>query len=364
MMKPKWENAARVPGGARWERGCVDVKKPAMLAAAALLVLALVTGALAEGERIAILGGTAAENALLAQAVEKAESLGEVFGYELTVLECPDEAAWVRGYIAAVDAGCELIIGIGRQAAACAAASAQERHEGIAYAVIDADADSEYVASFSYSVEQAAYVVGVMAASALPGETGFGFVGSFDDVESFRYRWGFAEGVRSVTPQARFAFAYTGGADSDAACDLALSLRAQGCGFIFSDAAAASAGVARAALELSWTDTPLYTAGQDADAIGEDNPYVLASQLKNIGVTTAIVIDNFYAGTLAPGLTVLDMASGTVGVSHVTAEGAWRNGEVLTDGVLERCRAAAEAIVSGELVLEVPDAENYEFPGL
>ena len=104
-----------------------------------------------------------------------------------------------------------MLVGVGPQAAGPAAAIAEEPREGIAFAVIDADAGSDGVASFSYSVEQAAWVVGVMAAAAFPAETRFGYVGSLDDAADFRCRWGFAPrqagsreancaGVRNCTP--------------------------------------------------------------------------------------------------------------------------------------------------------------------
>lgn len=342
------------------------MKKLALLAIACILAQALAPVALGEGERIALICEPAGGDAFLTQALEKAGELKDVFGYELSVLECGDVAAWTAGYAAALEAGCELIIGIGRQAAPCAAFAAEEHPDAAAFAVIDADADSERVASYTYSVEQAAYVVGVMAAAAFPGETRFGYVGGMEDAADFRCRWGFAEGVRSLRPEARFALAYTGScADAEAARTLALELRDKGCAFAFGGAGAGNAGLFEAALALAEAGAPLYVTGQDADMTREDNPCILASALKQAGVTMAIVIDNFYAGTLEPGLTVLDMASGTVGVSNVTAAGAWRNEDVLTDEVVEACRAVADRIADGELALELPaDAAAYEIPAL
>ena len=328
------------------------MKKLILLLVAALL--ALPGPALAEGERVAIICDAVEGNAFLSQTVEKVEGLKDVFGYELSVLECPDETSWTRSYISAADAGCELIIGVGRQAAAHAAAMAEERPEGIALAVIDADAGSEGVASYVYSAEQTAYVLGVLAAEAFPEATRFGYLGCFEDTETWPSRWGFLEGLRSVRPEAELACAYTEG-DPDRAGALADELAGGGCPFIFGAAAAGNAGLFEAAKASLDAGRPFYVTGQDADPTAPDNPCVLSAQLKNGGVTAAFIIDNFYAGTLVPGLTVLDMASGTIGVTHVTSEGAWRNEEILTDAVLKRCQVVASRISDGELLLIVPD---------
>ena len=48
------------------------------------------------------------------------------------------------------------------------------------------------------------------------------------------------------------------------------------------------------------------------------------------------------------GLTVLDLASGAIGASHVTSPGNWRNEAVLTDDVLAACREAVDRILAGE----------------
>lgn len=328
------------------------MKKLILLLVAALL--ALPGPALAEGERVAIICDVIEGDAFLTQTVEKMEGLKDVFGYELSVLECPDETSWTRSYISAADAGCELIIGVGRQAAAHAAAMAEERPEGIALAVIDADAGSEGVASYVYSAEQTAYVLGVLAGEAFPEAARFGYLGCYEDAETWPSRWGYLEGLRSVRPEAELTCAYTEGS-SDRAGALCDELADGGCAFIFGDAASGNAGLFEAAKARTDAGQPVYVTGQGADPTTADNPCVLSAQLKNGGVTAAFIIDNFYSGTLAPGLTVLDMASGTIGVTHVTGEGAWRNEAVLTDAVLERCREVAARIADGELVLIVPD---------
>lgn len=313
-------------------------------ALACALALALWPAALAEGERIAVICGPLADNPGAAQVAEKAEALRDVFGYELTLLECADGDRWSEGYARAAAQAYDLILGVGGQAAGQAAPLAEAHRERTAFAVIDADADSEYVASYSYPEEQSACLIGVMAAAAFPEDALFGCLCGDGNATAERIRLGFEAGVRRLLPGAEVRFALA--ASDDAARDRAVALRAEGCEFIFCGPGAGEAGLADAARALAQRGTPLYFAGQGA---GADSPWRLTGQLKNTGVAAAIAIDNFYAGTLEPGLTVLDLASGAIGAHYITDSAEGRNATVLTDAVLDACREASDAIIDGAL---------------
>ena len=338
------------------------MKKVASLILVCMLALTLVS-AMAEGERIAVICDPVGVNPFLTQVVEKVEELKDTYGYELSILECSDADKWQSNYEVAVGEEYDLILGVGWQAAEYAAAQAEENHDTTAFAVIDTDAGSDYVASFSYNEEQAAYLMGVMAGYAFPNETKFGYIGCFEGSGSFKYRWGFAEGVKSVVPDAQFTFNYTNSySDPNPAYDFAMQQQAKGCTYIFGGAAAGNEGIFNAALELAEGGNYIYSIGQDSDMTREENPYIISSQLKNTGVTAGIIIDNFYAGTLENGLTVLDMASGAIGATHITSDGAYRNADIMTDDVIAATKAVADAIASGELVLEMPASEDeYSF---
>lgn len=307
---------------------------------ACLLILALPGAGLAEGERVAVLFD--AGDAVQAQVAEKAEALSEVYGYSLTALECADDDQWRRGFAQVAEEEYDLVIGAGAQAAGPAAEQAEAHHDRTAFAVIDGDAGSEDVCSYVFRDDESACLMGVLAASALPGSAAFGYIGRDPEADAASLA-GFAAGVRSVLPDARILDAW---ADGDAAArEQALALRDAGCGFIL--AGAGCEGVFAAALESAEREVPLYAAGLGVDGTREDNPWILTAQLKQTGVIAAVIIDNFYAGTLPGGRTVLDLASGAVGVSHVTSAGGWRNEAVLTDEVLDACRQAADRIAEG-----------------
>ena len=331
-----------------------------------LLVLTLAfaaAGALADAAKVAVICDPVGVNPFLTQVVEKAQELQATYGYDLRILECSDTDKWQSSYDAAVAEEYDLILGVGWQSAEYAAAKAEEA-DGIAFAVIDTDAGSDKVASFSYNEEQAAYLMGAMAGYAFPNEKKFGYIGCFEGSGSFKYRWGFTEGLLSVIPDAQLTFNYTNSySDPNPAYEFAKQQQAQGCTYIFGAAAAGNEGIFSAALELAQEGEYIYSVGQDSDMTREDNPYIISSQLKNTGVTAGIILDSFFAGTLENGLHVLEMKDGVIGATHITNDGVALNSDILTEEVIASTKAVADAISSGELVLTMPASEaDYTFP--
>ena len=338
------------------------MKKLVSLLLALGLALTL-AAAQADGAKVAVICDPVGVNPFLTQVVEKAQELQAAYGYDLRILECSDTDKWQSSYDAAVAEEYDLILGVGWQSAEYAAAKAEEA-DGIAFAVIDTDAGSDKVASFSYNEEQAAYLMGAMAGYAFPNETRFGYIGCFEGSGSFKYRWGFTEGLLSVVPGAQLTFNYTNSySDPNPAYEFAKQQQAQGVTYIFGAAAAGNEGIFNAALELAKEGQYLYSVGQDSDMTREDNPYIISSQLKNTGVTAGIIIDAFFAGTLENGLHVLELKDGAIGATHITSDGVYLNADIMTPEVIEKTKAVADAISSGELVLTLPASEaEYTLP--
>ena len=339
------------------------MKKLASIVLALALILSLVPASFAEeAARIAVICDPVGTNLFLTQVVDKAEELQATYGYELSVMECSDTDEWQSNYRAAVAEGYDLIVGVGWQSAEYANEMATQYPDAAKYAVIDTDAGSDNVMSISYNEEQAAYLMGVMAGNAFPDEELYGYIGAFDGTGSFKYRWGFAEGVKSVNPDAQFIFNFTNSyTDTSVAYEYAIQQQAAGATYIFGGAAAANEGIFQAALELAEAGTPIYSIAQDADATTPDNPYILSAQLKNTGVTMGFVIESYFNDTMTMGLTVQDLADGAIGATHITNEGNYLNEEILTPEVIAACQAVVDQIVSGELVLELPDPAEYTF---
>ena len=335
-----------------------------LLAMALMLTMAVAPVAFADESevRVAVICDPVGTNLFLTQAVDMARELADTYGYTCSIIECSDTDAWQNNYRRAVLEEYDLVVGVGWQAGAYAKELSEEYPENCKYAVIDTDAGSENVMSISYNEEQAAYLMGVMAGLAFPDEELYGYIGAFDGAGSFKYRWGFAEGVKSVNPDAKFMFNFTNSYNDVALpYEYAKQQQAAGCTYIFGGAAAGNEGIFSAALELAAAGTPIYSIAQDADATTPDNPYIISAQLKNTGVSMKTIIDAFFTDTMYPGNMVQELKDGAIGATHITNEGAYLNSEILTPEVIEGCQKVVEQIVSGELKLTMPEMDSYEF---
>ena len=313
-------------------------------------------------KRVAVICDTIGTNLFLTQVADEMAARQAELGYEYSMMECADTDEWQANYEAAAHEGYDLIIGVGWQAAEFAAANAEAGNGATQYAVIDTDAGSDKVASFADNEEQAAFVMGLMAGLAFPEEELYGYVGCFDGPGSWKYRWGFMEGVKVTNPDAKFTFNWTNSySDPTNAHEFALQQHAMGATYIFGGAAACNEGIFQAALELADKGEYIYSIAQDADATTEANPYILSAQLKNTGVTTGIILDKFYAGTLEGGCTELKLADGAIGATWVTNDGAYLNSDILTEEVLNTCKDYVAKIISGEYPIVLADEATYQF---
>lgn len=331
--------------------------------ASLILVLVLsLTVATAMADKVAVICDPIGTNLFLTQVQDKAIEMKDVYGYELSIMECSDTDEWQSNYRAAVAEGYDLIVGVGWQSAEYANEMATEYPDNAKYAVIDTDAGSDNVMSMAYNEEQAAYLMGVMAGYAFPNEETYGYIGCFDGAGSFKYRWGFAEGVKSVNPDAKFIFNFTNSySDTSIAYEFAKQHAAAGATYIFGGAAACNEGIFQAALELAETGTKIYSIAQDADCTTETNPYILSAQLKNTGVTMGFILDAYFSDNMTMGLTEQKLVDGAIGATHITNPGAYLNSEILTEEVIANCKAVVEKICSGELVLTMPAEADYTF---
>ena len=327
-----------------------------------VLVLSLTVASAALADKVAVICDPIGTNLFLTQVQDKALEMQATYGYELSIMECSDTDEWQSNYRAAVAEGYDLIVGVGWQSAEYANEMATDYPDAAKYAVIDTDAGSDNVMSMAYNEEQAAYLMGVMAGYAFPNEELYGYIGCNEGAGSFKYRWGFAEGVKSVNPDAKFMFNFTNSyTDTSIAYEFAKQQQAAGATYIFGGAAAGNEGIFQAALELAEAGTPVYSIAQDADATTETNPYILSAQLKNTGVSMQQVIEAYFTDNWTTGLRVSNLVDNGIGATHVTAEGNYLNSDILTEEVIAGCKDVVAKIVSGELVLTMPAMEDYVF---
>lgn len=320
-----------------------------------------------EIKKIAVVCDPVGVNPFLTQVVDKCAEIKAAGTYPMdyTVIECADDTAWSENIRASVEEGYDLVLAVGWQGADPLNAVATQFPDKAQYVIIDTVCDNPKVKSYIFKPQEAAYLIGVVAAS-VSADAGkpngpFGGVHANPGQGSFEWRYGYMEGVRSVNPNVKmsdFIFNYTKSyTDAPIAKEMALQQAAQGCVFINAASAVADFGTFEAALEKGF-----YTSGQDADRTSPDNPNIITTQVKYTGVVTEMIISEFFSTGIQPDVVSFGLKEGVVGATYITDDGVNpRNTAVLTDAIVEYARAEAEKIKSGALVLDVPLEENYKF---
>lgn len=319
-----------------------------------------------EVKKIAVICDPVGVNPFLTQIVDKFEEVKTAGTYPMdySVVECADDTAWSENIRASVEEGYDFILVVGWQGADPLNEVATQFPDKAQYAIIDTTCDNENVKSYIFKPQEAAYLIGVVAAS-VSADAGkpngpFGGVHANPGQGSFEWRWGYMEGARSVNPELTmddFLFNYTKSyTDAATAKELALQQAAQGCVFINAASAVSDYGTFEAAAEKNF-----YTSGQDADMTTPDNPNIITSQVKYTGVVAEMAIEEFFTTGIQPGVVSLGLADNVVGAVYITDDGVNPRNAVLTDDIVAAARAAADKIKSGELVLEVPLEEDYSF---
>lgn len=308
------------------------------------------------GMKIALVCDKVGTQVFLLQMVKGLKEAAEKYGFEYTVAECADSAAYednIRGLVAE---NYNLIIGGGWQAGDTLNKVATEFPDACDYALIDSEIEAENVKCISYREQEGAYLIGMIAALTTDGESHtYGAVHCFEGPGSWKWRYGYMEGVLSQDPDAKFVFNYVGSySDPAKAKELAIQQFEQGCLFINSAAAGGDSGTFEAAKEKGF-----YTSGQDVDLTDPANPYIVSSQIKDTYATMKNLIDLYFSGWNTDD-EVWGLSDGTIGAVYVTHDSPNPRSERLSDADIALLKQAAEDIRSGKLDLTtMPTEEEY-----
>ena len=293
-------------------------------------------------------------NPFLTQMVDGLETAKEDYpGLTTNVVECQDNAVWEDNIRAAVQEGYNLIIVAGSMGTEPITAVADEFPEDATYVLVDAMSASENVKSIAFKEQEGAYLIGMIAGLVNPTDK-FGAVHANQNQSSYKWRWGYMQGVMAVRPEVtedNFIFNFTTSyTDAGKAKELALQQAAAGCGFINAASAVADFGTFEAAKEKGF-----FTSGQDQDRTNPDNPNIITTQLKDTAVVIEKIIGEYMDQSMTMDSELYGVKEGVIGALYITKEGTNpRNTEVLTDEIVAQVKAAADKIASGEIVLEVP----------
>ena len=260
-------------------------------------------------------------------------------------------------YIRRCEEEYDLIIGGGWQSGDAVNKGATEYPDAAHYALIDSEVEAENVKCISYREQEGAYLIGALAALTTDGESHkYGAVHVNEGPGSWKWRYGYMEGVKSIDPDAEFVFNYTGSySDPAKAKELAIQQYEQGCVFINSAAAGGDSGTFEAAKEKGF-----YTSGQDVDLTDPENPYIVSSQIKDTYQSVWNLIDEFFSGNYTDENSVWGVAEGTIGAVYVTHDSPNPRSERLSDDDIAQLKQIAEDIRTGALDLtNYPTEEEY-----
>lgn len=308
-------------------------------------------------KKVALVCDLAGTQVFVLTMIEGLKASAEKYGFDYVVAECADAAAFEDNCRAVLEEGADLIIGGGWQAADSISKIAAEYPDRADYALIDSVVDTENVKCISYREQEGAYLIGKIAGMVTDDDTDrFGAIHVSQSASSFKWRWGYMEGVKSERPDAKFIFNYVGSYNDPAkAKEYAIQQYEQGCRFINSAAAGGDKGVFEAAKEKGF-----YTSGQDVDLTSPDNPWIVTSQIKDTYATVEYLADQYFSGKWTAENESLGTAEGTIGAVFVTHETENPRSSKLTDEDIKVLKETVEKIKNKELDLsEVPDEEAY-----
>jgi hypothetical protein len=211
-----------------------------------------------------------------------------------------------------------------------------------------------------FAVEDSAFLAGVTAALASQSAT-VGFIGGFQTLATERSRVGFERGATFEDAAVKVDSRYLGPMDvpwvkgnesPDLAYELAVEMYASGVDVIYHDAGNSSAGILRAAREMSKGDRHLWVIGSEVDQAlttpsAEDSAHVLASAIKRYDSAVVNAVDAFLAGELPAGDVELGLVESGVGLAH-------------TGGHLDELGILGQVLImEGEMLIDHIPPEPY-----
>lgn len=220
------------------------------------------------------------------------------------------------------------------------------------YILYDSVVEQPNVASILYKQNEGSYLAGVLAALVTTDTETFpmaneekvvGLVGGMDIPIINDFLAGFRKGVEAVDPEIEVLVSYVGDfADANRGFDQTKAMYDQGADVVFQVAGGAGIGVHTAAAEFG-----KYSIGVDANQNPLQEGHILASMLKNIGVSLENAVNAYADGTLAFG-EVNEYGLANDGVSLTFED----NGDIVPQEIQDTIADYAQKVIDGEI--EVP----------
>lgn len=311
-----------------------------------------------EKTKVALLTDPAGTQVFILRMIDALEDYKDEYNFEPIIAESADAAAYEDNAYALIEEGVDLIIGGSWMAQDSMEKIASEFPDAAKYALIDTESDNPNLKSIGYREQEGAYLIGMIAAMVTDEDDNvFGSVNMNQGAGSWKWRYGYMEGVKRLRPEAEFLFNYTESFNDPAkAKEFAIQQAEQGAKFVNASCAGGDKGVFEAALEEEF-----YTSGQDVDLTTPDNPYIVSSQIKDTYETVRYLLELYFSDKEWTGENeVWGIEEGVIGAVHVTHESENPRTDRLSDEDVEVLKGVVEEIKSGELNLkDMPDEEDY-----
>jgi basic membrane protein A len=307
----------------------------------------------AEQVRAALITNPKGTSAYINEGIAGFEEACARWNIKGTVVECKGSAEYEENARAAANEGYDLILA-GSWEAGSIISELAEIYDDIAFGIIDTLTDSDKVKCIQYFEGEGAYLIGVLAALVVDGEShNYGCINVSQNESSLKWRYGYAQGVLSVDPEARFTFNYVYGySEVNLAYELALQQYELGCRFINSCAAGGDYGTFQAAKEKGF-----WTAGQDVDMTDPNNPWIVSSQIKGANPSIQYMIDKFMNNEWDSKNESLGVSDGAIGAVWATQDSVNPRSSRLSDADVAYLKEVVKKLASGEIDMRTMPTE-------
>ncbi|RVU98214.1 BMP family ABC transporter substrate-binding protein [Coriobacteriales bacterium OH1046] len=272
------------------------------------------------------------------------QQLGTDLGWDVSYLESKQDADYMTNLDKAVDAGAQLIWGVGF-AMGAAVNEAALANPDVQFAIIDSTNDNgaPNLTGVTFKQEECSFAVGYVAAR-MTTSGKVGFVGGIDSEIMQSFEQGYYAGIEyankeqglSVTYQGQWAESFGDAAKGKA---IAQSQIADGCDVLYHAAGGTGTGMIEACAEAG-----VWAIGVDQDQSHLAPETVITSALKRVDQAIYQISPQLIDGSLAGGSNiVLGAAEDAVGIAPTH--------DLLPDEVYQGALAVIDKIKAGEITV-------------
>ena len=278
-------------------------------------------------------------------AYEGLQQAQQAYGIRFRIIEWQGDQAQVINLRDLAQENHDLVIAVGQEYVPIIKQVALEYPQQ-RFAIVDAQAEAPNLTSVTFRELEGDFLAGALAAL-LSSSDVIGFLGGADIPVIRRIRFGWTQGVRYVNHDAQILVYYASGQGDfsgfnkpELGLELATEIYKSQANVIYTPAGRTALGAITAAQQQQRL---VITTGSDQRWIAPE--VVVTSRMKRIDTAVFTLITELRAGTLQPGMRVLDLQSGGVGLAPLSHE-------LVPLEVRIRLEAIAEDLDRGTIVVQ------------